>query len=262
VIFLSHTHADKQLVDQIARHLAAAFGHDQIFYDSWSIQPGEGIIDRMNAGLADCKVFFFFVSKKSLQSNMVKLEWQNALIKATKGETRIVPVRLDDVLMPPVLLQTLYIDVFGQGLETGVRQMVDVASGNNTYASAPQQSFENIRAYAAETPGKLTLEFRAEAYMEPHSRYLVLIDNAQNEVTFGAVGESMFESGFHEGVELGTGVRANAILLARQRATSPGFPFVVEVTTQDGSPVKFRGAMRQSSRDQFRGVPVIPAGAT
>jgi proteic killer suppression protein len=34
VIFLSHTHADKPLVDTIAQHLAAAFGKYAIFYDA------------------------------------------------------------------------------------------------------------------------------------------------------------------------------------------------------------------------------------
>jgi hypothetical protein len=262
VIFLSHTHADKPLVDQIARQLAAAFGQDQIFYDSWSIQPGEGIIERMNVGLTDCKVFFFFVSKKSLQSEMVKLEWQNALLKATKGQTRIVPVRLDDVLMPAVLLQTLYIDVFGQGLETAIRQMVDVATGRNTYTSAPQQTFENVRAYVTQTPSKITVEFRAEAYLEPQSRYLVLVDNPQDDLTFGAVGEDSFFSAFQPQMQLSTGATVNAILVARDRATSPGFPFIAEVTTLSGKPVLFRGAMRIATRDQFKAIPAIAIPAT
>src|SRR4051794_22504450 len=79
VIFISHTHADKPVVEPFALKLAEVFGEDQIFYDSWSIQPGEGIIDKMNEGLGATSVLFFFVSKKSLTSKMVDLEWQNAL---------------------------------------------------------------------------------------------------------------------------------------------------------------------------------------
>lgn len=112
MIFISYTQKDKQIVDVIAQRLSAVFGRDNIFYDAWSIQPGDGIIDKMDKGLGNCKFFFFFVSKNSLMSQMVKLEWQNAIIKATKGEARIVPVKLDDVMMPNVLLQTLYIDIF------------------------------------------------------------------------------------------------------------------------------------------------------
>ena len=57
-IFLSHTHADKALVEPIAELLAQAFGRDTVFYDSWSIQPGDGMVDKMNEALGECRVFF------------------------------------------------------------------------------------------------------------------------------------------------------------------------------------------------------------
>ena len=50
-IFLSHNHNDKPLVEAVALKLATIFGQDEVFYDSWSIQPGEDIIDKMNQGL-------------------------------------------------------------------------------------------------------------------------------------------------------------------------------------------------------------------
>src|SRR5690242_3748225 len=71
-IFLSHTKADKPLVEQIANRLAKLYGQESIFYDSWSIQPGDGIIERMNTGVHEASIFFFFVSANSLASNMVE----------------------------------------------------------------------------------------------------------------------------------------------------------------------------------------------
>lgn len=260
MIFLSHTHADKLIVDSIAQRLAAVFGQERIFYDSWSIQPGDGIIDKMNAGLTECKFFFLFVSKRSLQSGMVKLEWQNALLKSTRGETKIIPVRLDDVLLPAVLLQTLYIDIFTQGFETGLRQMIDVASGRSTYRPSGDASFQNVRAYLSRSPGAIQVEFRAEAYMEPHSRYLILLENTENEVSWTAVGEGQFESGFNAGISLNDGRVVNGLLMARQSATSPGFPFVTEVKSKGNAEIKFIGAMRIAARDQFIGIPVIEQG--
>lgn len=256
MIFLSHTHADKPLIEPAAQRLASVFGPEKVFYDSWAIQPGDGIIDRLNAGLENCKFFFFFVSKKSLQSNMVKLEWQNALLKSTRGDTKIIPVRIDDVLMPAILAQTLYIDIFTQGLETGVRQMVDVIAGRSTYRPSTGE-FQNVRAYVRRDGSKLRIEFRAEAYMEPHSRYLVLVDNGQDEISFAAIGEGMFESGFNEGVRLDDGRTVNAILMARSTATSPGFPFIVELTPVPGASIRFVGAMRIVNRDSFGGIPVV-----
>ena len=102
-------------------------------YDSWSIQPGDGIIDKMEEGLTNCKFFFFFVSINSLQSDMVKMEWQNAIFKAAQNSIKFIPIRMDNCNMPFLLTQNLYIDLFANGLDVAIRQIVDVINGTNTY---------------------------------------------------------------------------------------------------------------------------------
>ena len=101
---------------------------------------------------------------------MVKLEWQNAVMKAASGSTKIIPVKLDDCLMPPILLQSLYIDAFGQGLEIALRQIVDVTHGRNTFAPGPQQ-FSNLRAYIYSQGDGTVIECRAEHYLELISHF-------------------------------------------------------------------------------------------
>ena len=88
-VILSHNHNHKPLVEAIALRLAAICGQDQVFYDSWSIRPGDGIIDQMNKGLEAFELVFFFVSANSLASGMAKLAWQNAIHSAPKGKTRM-----------------------------------------------------------------------------------------------------------------------------------------------------------------------------
>ena len=73
MIFLSHNSKDKHIVEPIAIKLRDEFGQDNVFYDSWSIQPGEGIIAKMNEGIERCEVCFYFVSSNSLNSFMVNL---------------------------------------------------------------------------------------------------------------------------------------------------------------------------------------------
>ena len=51
MIFLSHNSNDKPVVEQVALKLKNIYGQDKVFYDSWSIQPGEGIVDKMDEGL-------------------------------------------------------------------------------------------------------------------------------------------------------------------------------------------------------------------
>lgn len=48
MIFISHTAKDKTIVEPIALRLAQVYGQNNVFYDSWPIQPGDGIIDKMN----------------------------------------------------------------------------------------------------------------------------------------------------------------------------------------------------------------------
>lgn len=255
MIFISHTRADKLVVQPIAERLAAVFGQDKVFYDSWSIQPGDGIIERMNKGLEQCKFFFFFVSKKSLSNEMVKLEWQNAILKATKGETRFIPVRLDDVMLPQVLLQTVYIDLYGHGIETAIRQMIDVASGRNVYRG-PEAGYHNVRAHVSKDGRALIVECRAESYLEPMSRYLFLVENQENEVSNKCLSDGMFMGGFDK-VTLDDGRAFNAFAMSVDRGTAPGFPFVVKLEPRKPAEVKLVGVMRALKQDRYGFIPTI-----
>jgi len=256
MIFISYTHKDKPIVDTIAQSLATVFGQENIFYDSWSIQPGDGIIDKMDKGLGKCKFFFFFVSKNSLMSKMVKLEWQNAIIKVTKGDVRIIPVKLDDCMMPDILLQTLYIDVFGQGLENGIRQMIDVIQDRSTYRPSTQ-IYQNVRGYITEGTKELTVEFRAETYLEPISQYLILIGNNKGEIKVKCESDGMFRHGFNKDLQLNTGLKTNAFFVSVERGTTPGFPFVVKLIQKTDQPIKLNGLMRAVRQNEFRMIPVI-----
>lgn len=256
MIFLSHNHNDKPIVEQFAIRLKDVFGQEKVFYDSWSIQPGDGIIDKMNKGLHDCELFLFFVSKHSLQSKMVGLEWQNAVIKATKGKTKIIPVKLDDCMMPPILLQTLYIDLFGQGLEIALRQVLDVVHGNNTFTPGPQQ-FSNLRAYTYLDNGKTIIECHAEHYMEPISDFLILVRNEENDLSFSCKTISSFTSGFNKNVQLNDGRTFNGQYMAIERPTVPGFPFVIEITCRNSSTLLLEGVLHHATQSEWRMIPLV-----
>ena len=62
----------------------------------------------------------------------------------------------------------------------------------------------------------------------------------------------------HENVKLDNGELVNAIFLGRQSATSPGFPFVVEISTKNNDcTIKLLGICRFVSRDRCESIPVI-----
>ena len=247
MIFFSHTFADKPLIEPIALQFSKIFGQSNIFYDSWSIQPGDGIIDKMSEGMSKCRFFFFFVSKNSLKSKMVQIEWQNMLMNSSKNEdVKFIPIKLDDCLMPTILMQTLYIDVYGQGPEFSIRQMIDVVNGNNTFQNEVQK-FENVTGeFQKINDYELKLIIRAIAYSEPISRYLILTYNNEGEINHSVSGENFLQTGFHKDITLENGFETNAIYLGINRSTTPSFPVEISLKSNN-EPISFNGILRQVS---------------
>lgn len=213
-IFLSHNHKDKPIVEAVALKLASIFGQDDVFYDSWSIRPGDGIIEQMSKGLAAPEFVFFFVSASSLESQMVKLEWQNALYSATKGKTRLIPVRVDDSNMPAVLTQALFIDMYTIGLEAAIAQIVSVTQGNASFT--PQhRGFSNL-TYLDETleNGTVEITIHASHMMEPNPNFAFVLMNEKDEIGWWIKDCPGIQGGFHRGAfNLTDGGLANAVIM-------------------------------------------------
>lgn len=254
MIFLSHNQKDKPIVEPIAIRLSAIFGANNVFYDSWSIQPGDGIIDKMNEGLEKVKYFFLFVSANSLSSNMVKLEWQNALMKATQGNCKIVPIRLDASLMPAILMQTLYLDMYTNGIEVVLKQIVDVISGTNTFE--PQyNNFSNVEA-SIETSDSIKVIIQAKYFMEPTSMYLICTKNAEDELSFQVQSDSVTESGFNKNIKLTNGETYNGIFVHVFRATTPLNPVIVNLTPKNGADIQVEVVMKGENNHDFHSIPI------
>lgn len=254
-IFISHNYNDKAIIEPIAVKLASIYGRDNVFYDSWSIQPGEGIIDKMNEGLLECDYFFFFVSKNSLQSNMVKLEWQNALFKATRNTAKLIPVKLDDCLMPAILLQNLYIDIYGKGLEFGFRQIVDVINNQNTFQEQ-FQTYENVRGKISEIENGYRIEIYAVTYFEPTASFLILVDCPTNKINVNCTSDGMRMAGAHDNITFNNGLVYNVLSESVSRGLAPGFPYCVEITNKDNQKFICHGIMREVAKNSYRAIPI------
>lgn len=256
MIFISHNQKDKPIIEPIAMRLAAVYGQDMVFYDSWSIQPGDGIIDKMNEGLAKCKYFFYFVSANSLTSSMVKLEWQNALVRAAQSQIKFIPVRLDQSPLPAIMLQTLYIDLFTNGLDVAIRQMVDVINGNNTFQPGAL-SFKNLVAYKYKEGNKLIVECRALQYLEPISQFSFMTFDDIDKIQYSLRGESAYLFGKHKDVPINPAMKANFITLGLGRGTLPGFPFIGEFYSNELSSFDIVSVLHQVSSERFAPIPMM-----
>lgn len=256
-IFLSHNHNDKPVVEGVAVRLAEIFGQDQVFYDSWSIQPGDGIIDQMNKGLEAPEFVFFFVSANSLNSGMVKLEWQNAIYSATQGQTRIIPVRVDGTAMPPVLMQTLYIDLHTIGLEAAIAQIVSVTQGNASFT--PQhQGFSNL-TYSTTTDANGTIDIvvKASHLMEPNPHFMMLVGNKEAEIDCSLSGGGISMGGFNSDIKLDDGSLHNGITIRPMAGVlTPAFPVGMQLKQKGTTKIELIGVMHEVSKHNWVSLPV------
>lgn len=252
MIFLSHNSKDKGIVEPFANKLAEVFGRDNVFYDSWSIQPGDGIIDKMEMGLKNTKYFFFFVSENSLQSNMVRLEWQNAIMKASNEDVKFIPVRLDKSEMPMLLTQTLYLDVYQNGFDVVLRQMIDVIKGVNTYQGTAT-TYENIKAHVKRSDTEAEILIYAQTYMEPISRYAIVISNEENDITWNCETDNMTMTGFNKNAVHVGPLNFNALAITVNRATTPEFPVRIKVTSK--TKLNFICVMKAQNENKYVMIP-------
>lgn len=259
-IFLSHTYLDKPVVEPIAIRMAQIFGQENVFYDAWSIQPGDGIIDQMNKGLTSPDFVFFFVSVASLASKMVDLEWQNALYASTKGGVKIIPVRVDGSPMPAILMQNVWIDLHGQGIEVALQHMVSVTQGLNTF-TPKHLGFANL-AYSCQisNPGTLLVEVSASHLMEPNPMVAIVTDSSESEITVRFADSSPSRGGYNPAAAtLTNGQKSNAFVIAPLGgAITPKHPLRIEVKSIAGKNVHIHDVLHNTGTDEWTSIPKKP----
>lgn len=256
MIFLSHTHADKAIVEPIAIKLRSMFGEANVFYDSWSIQPGDGIIEKMNEGLADFRYFFYFVSSASLNSKMVDLEWQNGLLKATNADCKLVPVRLDSSSMPPILAQTVYIDLYQQGVDFAAQQMLGVIQGTRGFEPA-HSNFSNLTwTEVSFSHSEVVIRVQASHYVENNVSILLMLENQEGELELDLVGYNMSVTNFFpDQVVNGKKLNGFYITIPGGMTVSPTHPLDVRLSMKSAKQTKLEYLMYEHEKGKFKGMP-------
>lgn len=183
---------------------------------------------------------------------MVRLEWQNAIMKASNEDVKFIPIRLDKSEMPMLLTQTLYLDVYQNGFDVVLRQMIDVIKGMNTYQGTAT-TYENIKAHVKCSDTEAEILIYAETYMEPISRYAIVISNEENDITWNCETDNMTITGFNKNaVHMGP-LSFNALAITVNRATAPGFPVRIKVTSK--TKLNFVCVMKAQNENKYVGIP-------
>ena len=108
-VFVSYNSADAEYCRRLAAALAATGA--KVWFDEWTVRPGDSIPAAVEVGLAGFDIFALVWSKAASSSRWVRTEMDTALNRWLKGDScRLVPIRLDDTPIPSLLGSILHID--------------------------------------------------------------------------------------------------------------------------------------------------------
>ena len=118
--FLSHAHADKGVVDEIA-HWLIDVAKLRVWYDSNDLPAGSTIVQAFPNAIEDCRALILVLSNISITKGWVEEEYNLAVEqRAASREFRILPVRIDECEVPPFLRTTKWIELTGGKLDLAV----------------------------------------------------------------------------------------------------------------------------------------------
>ena len=104
-VFLSHSSADKPLVETLARGLAQR-GIDP-WFDQWEMGPGDNLVARINEGLATADAGIIVLSEQSSGSRWVEAELSNLIYNRIQEGQLLLPVKVADGSPVPELIKPL-----------------------------------------------------------------------------------------------------------------------------------------------------------
>lgn len=122
IVFISHSSVDKPFVRQLAGDLAAeGIG---VWLDEQKIRVGESIPEKIAQGLAESDYFLIAISKKSMSSEWVRKELNNAMISEVKRrKVHVLPLKIDDTDMPDIISDKKYAD-FSISYKSGLDELL------------------------------------------------------------------------------------------------------------------------------------------
>lgn len=190
MIFISYNHNDEEIVDRIVKRLDIEFGRKNIFYDKWSIQPGDIIIGKMNEGIEKADVFFYFLSSNSLKSKMVSREWQSALMQSVNENLKFIPIRIEDCQVPSIMKDILFIDLFNIGIIETIEKMKKCINESNEYDYL--EEVDNIIANLVTiSDNEIEFEIQAKKFTVPNPRFAFFCENKLGTVHYKAISDGL-----------------------------------------------------------------------
>jgi hypothetical protein len=125
-IFISYSHADRQMVHKLAAKLVEHNAH--VWVDSWELNVGDSIVARVQEAIQDSDALLVVLSKASVTSEWCKKELNAGLIRELEEKRVLVlPVLLEDCEIPMFLRDKMYADFRGN-FSVGMKALIEAVS--------------------------------------------------------------------------------------------------------------------------------------
>ena len=139
-VFLSHNHRDKDVATPLAAQLRLV-GVD-VWLDDWEITPGDSIVGKVGEALDLVDTVLLLWSENAASSRWVNTEMETALDRQqSDGSIRIIPVRLDETELPPLLRRLKWIRAEADSIDTVARKVTNLDSYAD-FVKAIQQTID------------------------------------------------------------------------------------------------------------------------
>lgn len=133
-LFLSHSSKDKSFVKTLAKDLLAT-GHE-VWLDEWEIRVGECIVKKVEEGIENSDYVIIVLSNHSVSSTWVGKEWRSKYMEEiVENEVRILPVIIEDCVVPPLLSSKKYAD-FRRSYSQGISELIDSLASDPNLATS------------------------------------------------------------------------------------------------------------------------------
>lgn len=120
-VFISHNHKDKSFVERLKEDLKSQGIH--VWVDEDEMKVGDNLIQKIEKGIKDNDFVIGVISRNSIDSKWVQKELSISMNREISSKNlKVLPVRLDDCEMPPMLSDKIYADFstnekYDEGLE-------------------------------------------------------------------------------------------------------------------------------------------------
>lgn len=125
LVFFSYSHADQEIVRAIASELRKQ--EIDVWIDWQDIKYGANIVEAISTGLDSADFIAFFLSKNSLKSRWSVTELNAAMSRriSTRAGPIVLPILLEDVAVPALLRDVLYIDLRDRDISKAVQKLIE-----------------------------------------------------------------------------------------------------------------------------------------